>query len=786
MKLTRNNNYPHRSNILAQSSLLAFAVGLAVCPVATLAQSEQGRRLALEEVVVTAQKRTQSMQDVPVAVDALSGDQLAKAGFRDVNDVAAQIPSLIVTSNLSPLNASFRIRRIGNEGNIPTFEPDTALIIDGAFRSRSGVGLGELVDVESVEVLKGPQSTLYGKNASAGVISVNTAAPSPDYEGMAELGIGSDGLRQFKGYINGELTSAVNGRISYSSTRRDQLIDNTIGAGGDSEDGQALRLQLGADLGDRLTSRLILGRMERHMNTMLGDTWYSPTVIAVAGAMAQMGAGSPVTNNDPSDRIIEQVGTNDFDQEVTDAVLHFEYSGDNFTFNSITGYEDYTSSNRMYGVEQLPSNLLVFTDVQEGSSYSQELRLMSNDSDSFDWLVGAFYYHNDFTRGDNNAPEFELQEDITMLGNVVGSVLQGTPVPALFGSPGDTGDVHAQQDTESFGVFGTVGKYLTEDLKVDLGLRYSVDKKDGRVEQFTTTELGCILNNLACSLTPDASDFRDSDSWSAVTGNVTLSWFVNDDTMLYATYSRGFKAGGYSLQWGNFSPEARPFDEESIDNFEFGWKAEAWDKRARINGSVFHTEYKDFQNATFVGLAFAVNNAEKVTVDGIEVESTWLLTEQLTANVNLAYIDAKYETYTGGQCAFARVPDDPVLGQCDLSGKNLPFAPKLTGNLALEWERSLADGDFYARVDYRYTDKANYSSELDPRHAEDGYWVGNLRTGWRNDTWDLAAWVKNVSDEVYFVQKTASPIASRLDGGASFQGYTGTPRTYGVTLRMNF
>ncbi|WP_295803034.1 TonB-dependent receptor [uncultured Microbulbifer sp.] len=752
-----------------------------------MAETGDDTDLKIEEITVTAQKRSESLQDVPVAVDALTGDQLLKAGFRDVDDVAAQIPSLIVTSNLSPLNATFRIRRIGNEGNIPTFEPDTALIVDGAFRSRSGVGLGELVDVQSVEVLKGPQSTLYGKNASAGVITVNTQAPSPEFEGMAEYGMGSEGLNQLKGYVNGGITDAVNGRVSFSSTRRDQMIDNLIGEGGDSQDGQALRVQLSADLTDRLTSRVILGHTERHMNTMLGDTWYTPTVVSVAGAMAQFGAGNPVTNNDPSDRIIEQVGTNDFDQKVTDGVVHFEYSGDGFVFNSITGYENYTSSNIMYGVEQMPADLLVFNDMQDGRSYSQEFRLMSDSSDNLSWLLGAFYYNNTFTRGDRNAPEFELQSDIGMLGNVVGTVL-GVPEqfrPALFGSAGDTGDVFAQQDSESYGVFGTLGYHLTEDLKIDTGLRYSLDEKDGSVEQYTTTALGCVLNNLACSLTPDASDFADSDSWSAVTGNVTVSWFANDDTMLYGTYSRGFKAGGYSLQWGNFSEEARPFAEESIDNFELGWKTEMWGNRARINGSVFHTEYDDFQNATFIGLAFAVNNAEKVVVDGIELDSTWLLSENLTGTANLAYIEARYDEYTGGQCYYGRAAEN-ALGQCDLSGEILPFAPKLTANFGLEWEQPLAGGDWYSRVDYRYTGEANYSSELDPRHLEDAYWVGNLRTGWRNDTWDLSAWVKNLDDEVYFIQKTASPIASKLDGGASYQAYTGTPRTFGLTARMNF
>ena len=778
-------NYQNNSGtslFTVKKTSMAVAIGLAMltgCPSLLAAD------LALEEVVVMAQKRTESMQDVPVAIDALSGEQLDKIGFRDVDDIAAALPSLTVTSNLSPLNASFRIRRIGNEGNIPTFEPDTALIVDGAFRSRSGLALGELVDIKSVEVLKGPQSTLYGKNASAGVISITTQAPTSEFASMAEVGVGSDGYFQVKGYVNGSLSENINGRLSVSSTDRDPLIENLLAEGGDSLGGKAVRLQLSSDITENLSSRLIVGRMDRDMHTMLGDTWYSPTVIAVAGAMASFGAGSPVTNNDPSDRIIEQVGTNNFDQESTDAVLHFDYSMDGLVFNSITGLEDYDSYNVMLGVEQMPSDLLVFNDRQRGTTYSQEFRLMSDNDDRVEWLVGTFLYYNDFTRGDVNTPEFELQSDIPMLGNVVGTVLLGRPVPILFGTPGDTGDVLAEQTTNSFGVFGTVGYDLSDTLEMDVGLRYSKDDKDGQVDQYTTTALGCIANNLACSLTPDASDFAADDSWDAITGNLTFSWNASDNTMYYATYSRGFKAGGFSLQWGNFSAEARPFEEETVDNFEFGWKTELLENRARINGSIFHTEYDNFQNATFVGLAFTVNNAEKVLVDGIEVDTTLLLGEQFTAGVNLAYIDARYDTYTGGQCAYRRTPDN-ALGQCDLSGENLPFAPELTGNLSLEWSRPLAWGNVFARADYAYAGEANYSSELDPRHQHGAYWVGNLRGGWNNEKWNVSAWIKNLADEVYYVQKTASPIASRLDQGASFQTFTGTPRTYAVTVTRHF
>ncbi len=765
------------------------AVGLAAIPPLALAQSDAP---VLEEVVVTAQKRTESLQDVPVAVSAIAGDNLANTGFRDIADISAQVPSLIVTTNISPIQASFRLRRIGNEGNIPTFEPDTALIIDGAFRSRSGLGLGDLVDVKSVEVLKGPQGTLYGKNAGAGVVSVTTEQPGDEFEGMAELSYGSDNYRQFRGYVNSPLTDSISGRISYSNTRRDPLIDNLVGGDGDNLDGDALRGQLRYDISDALSARLIIGFLNRDMKPTLADTYYSPVQIDILQR-----AGYTVRTNDPSDRVVESDDNSDFTQKSKDAVLTVEYQGDGYTLTSITGAEDYIAKNRFGGAEELPLDLLEFYDVQEGRSFSQELRVASDTGDRLSWLVGAFYYDNRFTRGDRDRHEFILNEDIEEYGGAVAAVLLGlpgvVPLPAL-GVEGDAGDFYVRQDSRSLGLFTQESLRLTEDLEVAVGLRYSYEEKDGSIEQSNQlSPAGCVPptnRNLICSVTPDGNNFDDSDSWSALTGNINLSYFINEESMVYALYSQGFKAGGYSLQFGGATPESRPFDQEDIYNYELGWKTEFWDRRARVNGSIFHTEYHDFQSASFISLAFAVNNAEKVTVDGIEIDSTWLLSQNLTANLNLAYIDAVYDEYSGGQCYFGRTPDN-ALGQCDLSGDNLPYAPKLTGNVALTWEQPLLSGDLYARLDYRYTDEANYSSELDPRHEEAGYRVGNFRLGWRNASYDVAAWVKNLEDETYYAQKLPANVSASVDAAVgssegSYQTFSGEPRTFGVTARMHF
>ena len=375
MKSCSNTEYNLGLRPIARAVLHSLGLIAVAAPAVVFAQSDEP---ALEEVVVTAQKRTESMQEVPVAVSAITGEDLANTGFRDVNDIAAQVPSLIVTTNISPINASFRTRRIGNEGNIPTFEPDTALIIDGAFRSRSGLGLGDLVGVKSVEVLKGPQSTLYGKNAGAGVVSVTTEAPQNEFKAMAEVNLGTQGYRQLRGDVNSPLTDKLSGRISFSDTQRDPLIDNLVAGDGDSLNGRAVRGQLLYDFSDDFSARLIVGAAQRNMRPMMADVHFSPIQQTIIGL-----AGHTVVNNDPSDRTIESDDHSDFDQKSVDSVLTLEYRGDGYTLTSISGFEDYSADLRFGGAEEMPLHLVEFNDLQAGNSLSQELRLAS-DTDG-DW-----------------------------------------------------------------------------------------------------------------------------------------------------------------------------------------------------------------------------------------------------------------------------------------------------------------------------------------------------------------------------------------------------------------
>ena len=753
----------------------------------------------LEEVIVTAQKRSENLQDVPVAVSAITADQLDDIGFNDIADIAAQVPSLIVLTNISPLSATFRIRNIGNAGNIPTFEPATGLFIDGAFRSRSGMGIGDLADVQSVEVLKGPQSTLHGKNVTAGVISVTTKAPSDTLEGMVEASLGDDQLQQLKTSISGPLTNWLSGRVSWVETHRDAWINNTIGADSDNQDSRAIRGQLQADFSDQLSARLIVGYSEKDLNPMSGDVYLSEaakTIIANAG-------GKTSIANDPTDRKVEYRDNTTFASESNDVILKVEYSLDKLNFTSISSYDDYESANGVNDVEQQSLQVANFLDVQNGHSFSQELRFASNDNARLNWLAGLFYYENTFIRGDRDRPEFIAQQDIAAYGDAVADYqislgilpinLLPLTIPAL-GVAGDRGDYYVKQQTESFGIFNKYDLSISEQWQMSLGLRYSYEKKHGRIEQSNQLSvLGCVppLNtNLICSVTPDGSNYDGTLDFEAITGAFSSSYFLTADSMIYGSLSTGFKAGGFSLQNGTATDESRPYGEENVTNYEIGLKSEFLDKRARINAAAFYTEYEDFQNASYAGLIFVVNNAELVTVSGVEIDSTFILTPSLIANVNLAYIDTIYDKYTGGQCYYGRAPDND-LGQCDLSGENLPSATRIKGNIALNYYHTMLSGEFYTRLDYLYNGDANNSASLDPRADTSSYGITNLRLGWQNSQWDLALWGKNLSDKNAVAQTAPANIHTQVDRNVgaeegSYQAFTIPPRSIGLTARRFF
>lgn len=740
-----------KSTLLLRAAIVASVSGYALT-------ANADEKLVLEEVVVTASKRAENLQDVSVSVSAVGADYMQDAGISDMVDIAQHVPALTVTTNSSPWNTSFRIRRIGHEGNILTFEPDTGLFIDGAFRSRSSLGLGDLVDVERIEVLKGPQSTLYGKNVTAGVIGVTTAAPSQEFQAMAEVSLGEDGYSNVKGYVSGGLTDTVSGRVSLSSSRRDGLIENvSFGRDPDSLDSQSLRGQLLFEPSDDLSIRLIGGAVKRDMTAQSGDVGWGPTMQGVFAAL-----GKPAQDVVAGNRKVEQPrGADRFNQDSYEFTAIVNYDIDDLTLTSITSYDTYDVARDSQNVTVSPLNIIQFVDTSEGYSYSQELRLSSPGGETVDWLTGLFYYHNNFTRGDGTHSDFVLGDDI---GNL-GSLLFG--VPAL-GLPGDTGDMYNEQDTDTYGIFVSATWNLSDTWSVSGGLRYGYEEKDAEMRS-SNNAANTYGANVVSGLAPNGFVYEPSDDWSAVTGNLSSEYHITDDIMVYASYARGFKSGGYNLGFGSDPAEVRPFDEEKVDAYELGWKTHLFEDRLQFNGAMFHTEYNDFQSAAFLGLSFLVTNVDMVTVDGIEFDGIYLINDALTLNYSASYAKAQYDK-------FEQRPE--------LEGADLPFAPRWKASAGLQYEKPLASGDFYARVDISWVDDSNVDSNLDPRNEQNDYAYGNLKLGWRNDSLDVSVWGKNVTDQDWMNQAAPASVLSALAGDQ--QAFMNAPRAYGATVRYNF
>ncbi|MET0987995.1 MAG: TonB-dependent receptor, partial [Steroidobacteraceae bacterium] len=398
------------------------------------------------------------------------------------------------------------------------------------------------------------------------------------------------------------------------------------------------------------------------------------------------------------------------------------------------------------------------------------------------------YYDNSFERGDKDKHEFELGQAIDELGVAAGIASPTLPNVPVFGLPGDTGDFFETSDSKSYGLFGQGTWDATDRLALTLGLRYTREEKDVSLVNTPITSAPGPLAALSLpvrTLTPSTSSFDMNDEWDAITGTFNVSYDVNPDVMTYASVATGFKGGGYNGGFGNTTLAKRPFKSEDVVSYEVGAKSELGG-RVRLNAAAFWSDYTDFQSASYIGLQFLVNNAEKVRVKGVEMDLTAKVTNDLTLDLAATYADASYEKYTQGSCYTGRTPDDLATGGCDLSGKTLPFAPKLTATAGVQWQHSFGPGDLYSRLDGNWVGDHNVTSELDANHGEqDGYGLLNFRLGWKQQAWDVSLWARNLTDKTFITQTAQSNLFSALQDG-TYQNYLGAPRSYGITVRAKY
>ena len=861
-------------------------------------------------IIVRAQGREQALSDVPVAVSAVSGEMLEKSGVADIRDLNQVAPSLLVSSTGNEANGSARIRGIGTVGDNPGLESSVAVFVDGVYRSRSGNALSELGPLDRVEILRGPQGTLGGRNSSAGLINIYTAPPEFEFSGYGAFTYGNYDAIKVEAGINAPLGDTVAARIDGVYFERDGFYNDVVNdVRINDRDRYLVRGQLLFEPTSDLSIRLV-GDYSNKDEACCAATFVQPEFAPLARVSPGLDQynrpeGGPALTSTDNPIIPILLGLGQDPRGLTQSTFNRDiyvspgrsYQGEtedwgisgevnwNFgdvTLTSITGYREYSnfqgSDTDYTQVDLLYRAPGPNAGAREFKTFTQEFRLNGTAfNDTLDWLIGAYYANEKLETRDNlrfgndygtfancrialaiNPALANPSADNCLGANVAAldGTLTGTPAfgPATpliiaginnlaqvrdIGSNGD----RYNQTSENFAVFTHNIVHVTDTVDLTLGLRYTNETKDfdaafsndnvfcpqsralldGLLSVPSLAGLAGGLIGLSCQGNSTAeldgvtlSDQRKEDEF---TGTAILSWKPDPDWMVYGSYSKGYKAGGFNLDRSalalpvefdaaTLDPSALQFDAETVDAFEVGVKYSARDWGFSV--AAFRQEFSNFQLNTFNGTVFLVQNingcdtdlggadrdgdgttgscaaenvAPGVIAQGVEFEASVSPIRDLTMTMGLTYADTSYEDNLVGQDNGS--PLDPALRL--LPGDNLSNAPEVTATASLSWTPPIGNsglsGLFFLNA--RTTDDFNTGSDLLYGKEQDGFTLVNGRVGITGPDrrWGVELWANNLFDIDYSQVAFNTPFVAEQQ---TYSAFLAEPRTYGITVRAGF
>ncbi len=765
----------HRPNAPVLRCAVAAVLAALPCVVGA-AETAASPGMRVEEIIVTAQRRQENLQQVPVAVTAVDAEALEAARVDSIASVQAISPSIAFdTSNNAANSANIRIRSIGTVGNSRAFEGAVGVFIDGVYRTRSGQALQNWLDVDGLQVLRGPQGTLFGKNTSAGALLVTSTAPDTSaMDTSFELTYGNYDTLLARGTFNAPLGERAALRIAGLWGQADGFIEdpNTSDSYNDRNP-RAVKAQLLFEPSDTFTLRLIADYSEEKSNCCYGqiDDIDGPLQPVIDSMVRARGLRTPSPNFDD----YEQVLSNDTDQDLVDkgVVLHASWDLGNGQLNSVSAYRSWKIEQQGMDADFSGANILTINEGFKTDFLSQELTY-NGKAGRADYVVGLYYADEDIDATHQLVWGDQAQAFFNVLFGA-----QGFPPGTAAAPTGLWSDAVLPATSESYAAFTHWNIPLTDALKTIVGVRYSREDKTGAFDRYYFTPLpNAAFRLLGVQPGPEFSAKQDDE---AVSGTFGFQYQFTPDVMGYLTYSRGFKAGGVNIdntaagtRVNNPAeiPGATPLDPtykpEFIDGYELGLKTEYAGARARTNIAAFYDEIKDLQVAQFLGTQFTIVNAPEGTVYGMEVENRFVLTDALTLGLDATWLaEAEF-----GEAA-------SIL---NLSGREFAQAPDLAANASLSLDLPLGNGwALIGRVAAAYTGEqyTNTSNDL----KRDAQTELDLSLGVRSaaGTWSVTAWCQNCTDQRYVTQHFNSPLQ-----GADANGYVSMPLTYGLTLRASF
>ncbi len=821
---------PYSQQPKLQKSSLALAIGLALptLSMSGMSQADDGL-LLLEEVIVTAQKREQSLQDVPVSVSVVTGDAISQTGMTNLDELSTHVPNLSIQEGSQ--TTAITMRGLGSGIN-QGFEQSVGMFIDGIYAGRDRQFRSPFLDVAAVEVLRGPQGTLFGKNTIAGAINLTTTKPTDEFEASLRTTYEPEyNEYSVEGIVSGSITDTLNGRLAVKQAESDGYVENTLtGRDGPSKVETVVRGTLVWEPTDDLS-------VTTKYETARYDVGGEANSIDTSGGWGEIfSAIDPAYDEgDEFSRSAEKEYSDNDNESLTVTV---DYDIGEYTLTSITGYSSYEYDD-FQDVDFSPIEMLSMQQEQDFSQWSQEIRLTSPIGDKFDFITGLYYQTSDLEhhkRLDSNigsliggVPTVGTTLALDVNGNIIGSSQGGVnPVnvadllePAIFANHPVLGTFPTnksasivaaslngaqsgrvsdfEQESETWAIFGQGTWHVRDDVHLTLGLRWTREEKEATRSLYMTeygTEnplpvtdpnyalLTGIQNGIFSTF---EHNIKDDNTVTNFSPSVKAQYDLNDDVMLYASVSKAFKSGGFDEAGTNGIVDEFSYDDEEALSFEIGGKLTVLDGRGSLNFAMFHTNYEDLQVSAFVGDKYVVGNAAEATSQGVEIDGVFRVTEALTMTASMAYLDATYDEFENASCTLAQVQaSSGTAKDCaqDLKGETLAFAPEWTANIGLNHVASITNSlELTSMLNLNYTDEQYLAQDLDDQALEESHVTVNGRIALADldSNWEIALVGKNLTDEEIRTYSNDTPL---MDG--AFFTYMAPPRTVAVQFTLAY